>query len=172
MKIIRKDAVYVQMNDLMFLNGTDIPIPDSIFLKIFGQGTVVVNNSNRYNFVKFEDESEIEYFKELDWIIDYDSVKELDKDEINQLVNQIVDKEQEIADKFNNLPENEKVDNFDMVARYEELEYKEYSLRSFVSFKQGKTSMELPDNIEYPTDYKPTIKNAIKQFIKRKPTNQ
>ena len=30
MKIIRKDAVYVQMNNLMFLNGTDIPIPDSI----------------------------------------------------------------------------------------------------------------------------------------------
>lgn len=172
MKIITKDAIHVQMNDLMFLNGTDLPIPASIFLKVFGQGTVVVTNSNRYNFVKFEDESEIEYFKELDWIIDYDSVKELDKTGIKQLNDQIIDEEQEIADKFNNLPENEKVDNFDMVARYEQLEYKKYSLKNFVSFKQGKTSMELPEGVEYPTEYKPTIKNAVKQFIKRKSTNQ
>lgn len=172
MKIITKDAVHVQMNDLMFLHQTDLPIPCSIFLKVFGQGTVIVNDSNRYDFVKFEDEAEIEYFKNLDWIIDYNSVKELDKENINQLVAQIVDEEQKIADKFNNLPENEKVDNFDMVARYEQLEYKQYNLKKFMSFKQGKISMELPESIEYPTDYKPTIKNAIKQFIKRKPKNE
>ena len=35
MKIITDNAVYVQKNDIAYLNQTDLAIPASIFMKIF-----------------------------------------------------------------------------------------------------------------------------------------
>ena len=40
--------VYVQMNDIMMLNQTDMPIPTSIYEKVF---TGIVDDSNRMDFV-------------------------------------------------------------------------------------------------------------------------
>lgn len=36
----------------------------SIYLKVFGNGIVVINNKNKYEFVKFDEEVEIRFFKE------------------------------------------------------------------------------------------------------------
>ncbi len=82
MKIITNDSAYVQKNDISYLNLSDLPIPASIFMKVFGNGVTIINDSNRYDFVKFDEESEIEYFKDLDWMIDYNEVKDLSEDEI------------------------------------------------------------------------------------------
>jgi len=57
MKIITSEAVYVQKNDIGFLNQTDLPIPASIFMKVFGNGVTIIDNSNRFEFVKFEEKS-------------------------------------------------------------------------------------------------------------------
>ena len=51
MKIIKDNAVYVQKNDIGFLNQTDLEIPMSIYLKVFGNGIVLINNKNKYEFV-------------------------------------------------------------------------------------------------------------------------
>ena len=63
MKIITEDAAYVQMNDMMHLNQSDLPIPASVFMKVFGQGIVIIDNSNRFDFVKFEESEDIEFFR-------------------------------------------------------------------------------------------------------------
>ena len=76
MKIVTNEAIYVQKNDLVFLNQTDIPIPASIFMKAFGKGATIINYNNRFDFVKFEDSKEIEFFKNMDFILDYDLVKD------------------------------------------------------------------------------------------------
>lgn len=52
-----KESVYVQMEDIMHLHQSDMPIPASIFTKIF-HGIVIVDNSNRFDFVKFDEEHE------------------------------------------------------------------------------------------------------------------
>ena len=62
--------VYVQMNDIMMLTHSDISIPASIIEKVFSD-VVIVNDSNRMNFVEFTQPNEVEYFDYLDWIIDY-----------------------------------------------------------------------------------------------------
>ena len=51
MKIITDDAVYVQMNDMMHLNQSDLQFPASVFMKVFGRGMVIIDNSNRFDFV-------------------------------------------------------------------------------------------------------------------------
>ena len=56
MKIITENAAYVQKND-----------------------------NNRYEFVKFEDKNEIEFFKNLDWMVDYNSVKDLNEEDFLNL---------------------------------------------------------------------------------------
>ena len=63
-------------------------------MKVFGNGVTIINDSNRYDFVKFDEESEIEFFKGLDWMIDYNEVKDLSEDEIIKLAKNI-EKERE-----------------------------------------------------------------------------
>lgn len=63
MKIITSDAVYVQKNDIIMLNHTDLAIPVSIFMKLFGSGIVIIDDSNRYEFVKFEERLEIDFLE-------------------------------------------------------------------------------------------------------------
>ena len=59
MKIITDNAAYVQKNDIAYMNQTDLVIPASIFMKAFGNVTVIVDDSNRYEFVTFEVPEEI-----------------------------------------------------------------------------------------------------------------
>ena len=66
MKIITNNSVYVQKNDFVYLNESDLSIPVSIFMKVFGKGVTIINDGNRYDFIKFDEESEIEYFKAID----------------------------------------------------------------------------------------------------------
>ena len=145
MKIITSEAVYVQKNDIGFLNQTDLPIPASIFLKVFGNGITIIDNSNRFEFVKFEEESEIEFFKNQDWIIDYDSVKDLDVAQIIELVQNVTQQQNNIVKKYYAMTDDERRANAHMVDESERLKFKIYSLRDFMWFKQGKIQFVLPD---------------------------
>lgn len=145
MKIITSEAVYVQKNDIGFLNQTDLPIPTSIFLKVFGNGITIIDNSNRFEFVKFEEESEIEFFRNLDWIVDYDSVKDLGEEQIIELGQDIVQQKNNIATKYNAMTNDERRANEHMVYECERLDFKMYSLRDVLWFKQGHIQFDLPD---------------------------
>ena len=150
MKIITENAVYVQKNDIAYLNYTDLPIPASIFMQVFGNGTVIINNNNRYEFEKFEDNSEIEFFKGLDWIVDYNSVKDLSDAEIIEMGQSIAQSKNQIAQQFNSMSENERKKNLKMITQYELLDFKMHSLKDILWFKQGHLKITLPEDIDYP----------------------
>lgn len=154
MKIITCDAVYVQKNDVAFLTHTDLPIPASIFMKVFGNGITIINDNNRYEFLKFEDECEIQFFKSLDWIVDYDSVKDLGESQIIELAEGIAYQQNDIVSIYNNMTIDEQRKNQHMFYECEKLDFKIYSLRDFLWFKQGHIKYCLPKGIEYPEDYK------------------
>ena len=78
MKIITSEAIYVQKNDIGFLNQTDLAIPASIFLKVFGNGITIIDNSNRFEFVKFEEEREIYSYHILPVVTKNDGTIDLD----------------------------------------------------------------------------------------------
>ena len=153
MKIITDNAVYVQKNDIAYLNSSDLVMPISVFMKVFGKGVTINDDSNRYGFVKFEDESEIDFFKGLDWIIDYNEVKNLGEEQIVDLLNNIADAQQKVVTTFNSMPEEERRVHSDMVTQCELLEFKFYSLRDILLLKQGHISMKLPEGIDYPDEY-------------------
>ena len=165
MKIITNDSAYVQKNDISYLNLSDLPIPASIFMKVFGNGVTIINDSNRYDF-KFDEESEIEYFKDLDWMIDYNEVKDLSEDEIIKLAESIGEEQDKIATTFNSMAEEERKNHADMVTKCDLLEFKFYSLRDVLWFKQGHIPMELPEGVDYPEGY--AQEKSIKKLLKRK----
>ena len=72
-----KEVVYVQIQDIVELNQSDMPIPASIYLNAFN-GIVFVDDSNRFDFV----EHEVKFFKELDFIVDYDKYKDLTDEQL------------------------------------------------------------------------------------------
>lgn len=167
MKIITNDAIYVQKNDIAYLNNTNITIPASIFMKVFGKGIVIINDLNRYEFVKFEDKKEIDFFKQLDWIIDYEDVRNLNEKEILKLARTVAEEKAKIALEFNKMSEKEMAANMDMVDEYELLKYKLYSLRDVLDFTRGELKFNLPEGVEYPTYYQVKEEKGIKRLFKK-----
>lgn len=105
-----KEKVYVQLNDMMMLNNSDEVIPASIYEKVFLPGTLVVNDSNRMEFIEFSKPEEVEYFKTLDWIVDYKELRKLSKDEMQTKYEEESAILDQIASEYNETPpENKKI---------------------------------------------------------------
>ena len=159
MKIITDNAVYVQKIDMTILNQLDLAIPPSIFMKVSeGTGIVIIDHRNSNEFVKFDAPEEIEFFKSIDWIIDFNEVKDLSEEERTAFVNRIVVEKFRVEQKLNSMTQEERKENMNMVSQYNLLDFKLDSLIDFFWVKQG--------NIELPADFKQEKK--IRKQIKTK----
>lgn len=171
MKIILKKTAYVQMNDLGFLAYIGIPTPESIFMKLSKKGVVVNNRNsvliddrNRYDFMEFNKPEEIEFFKNLDWMIDYNDVKDLTNIEFIDLGRSFTHQRNLICREFNAMSEEEQDKHQDMVQQSDLLKFKIYSLRDILWFKQGHIEMKLPE--EFSSDSEQKIDKGIRRLIK------
>ena len=143
MKVYMRDAVYVQKNDLAFLLKSGVQFPLLIYMKAFEILSEKIDDNNRYDFIKFEGEDEISFFDSLDWIIDYDNVKDLDEDEIIRMGANIQGEQQKLLDTYNSLSDDEKSSS-DLAIKANILSYKYYSLRDLYLFRKGVIKMTLP----------------------------
>ena len=167
MKIIVDDAAYIQKHDLTFLNKYEVQIPASILIRLTSDDITLMNDSEKFEFVKFDSSSEINFFQNVDWIINYDDVKNLSEKEIIELC-QSIEKEKKLLLKQFNLTTNHEVKNIsEIYNRCELMDFKIYSLRNILFFKQGYIEMQLPTN--YNAQQRKTIQKHIKSiFQKRK----
>ena len=164
MKIIYENCVYVQKNDIGFLNQTDMPIPGSIYMKVFGNsGVTIIDNSNRFEFIEFTKPNEIEYFKNINWMIDYNDVCNLNEDEIIELGNKISKERNDIAQKYNAMSQEERKKNYNLFRECELLDFKMLSLRDIILHKQGKPSFTIPTPKKKKAKKK-SIKKLLKEF--------
>ena len=150
MKIVTDKKVYVQKNDIAYLNQTDLPIPASIFMKVYGSGIVIIDDRNRYEFVEFTAPEEIEFFKKLDWMIDYNEVKDLSEEELIKLGENLNNRYNDIAIKYNAMSQEKRKENQHLVVEHELLGFKMCSLRDIILFKRGTLKINLPKGIETP----------------------
>lgn len=155
MKIITKNCAYVQKVDISYLINSDLKIPETIYLKICCEN---INKNNKYEFIKFENPDEIKYFKKINWIIDYNDIKNLTEDQMIKMCQNIVLEINKIADKFNTMTDKKKEKHKDLIEKSELLNYKMHSLRDALWFKQGHIDMSMPKN----SDNKKTLKNIFK----------
>ena len=156
-----KESVYVQMQDIMHLNNTDMPIPASIYTKVF-TGIVIVDDSNRFDFVRFDEEHEVKFFRELDFVIDYDQYKDLTDEQLEEEGQKLATKANEIAERWNAMTPEERQKNSNLLQEHENLGYMLNFLSEVYAVKHGKRSMPFPDFVKLPE------KPKKKPFFKRK----
>ena len=143
MKIITSNAAFIQKKDLDFLIHKNLDLPDSVVLRIHGD--VPIDENNKYEFVKFTLRKEIKYFKNLDWLIDYKQINKLSEDEMIELYKKTAKEVDNIAYKYNELSNQEKLTHPEMIVQSKLLKYKMQSIKDALWFKQGHIDMNVPE---------------------------
>lgn len=143
MKVVTENAVYVQKVDIAFLISTDIIMPLSIMLNTFGENGGCITPDNRFEFVKFESENDIEFFSQQNWILDYNEVKYLKEDEIYNYIILLKNKEKALRKNYKKMGRNEKVNN-NLLIQCDLINYKSLGLKDYLAFKQGRINMDIP----------------------------
>ena len=123
----------------------ELAIPASIFLKVFGNGITIINDRNRYNFVCFTEAEDIEYFKQLDWMIDYGKVKNMSEEELENLLSIMLDKMDFLDKAEQSIPVNQSQKRHELLQAFFLLVFKFCSLRDILWYKQGHISLNLPE---------------------------
>lgn len=145
-----KEVVYVQMQDIMYLsNETDMPIPATIFTKVF-TGVTIVTDANRFEFVKFDEEHEVKFFRDLEFVIDYDKYKDLTDEQLEEEGQKLAVKANEIAEKWNNMSEEERKQNSNLLQEHENLGYMLNFLSEIYALKHRKRTMPFPEFVQVP----------------------
>ena len=123
----------------------ELAIPASIFLKVFGNGITIIDDRNRYNFVCFTEAEDIEYFKQLDWMIDYGKVKNMSEEELENLLSIMLDKMDFLDKAEQSIPVNQSQKRHELLQAFSLLVFKFCSLRDILWYKQGHISLNLPE---------------------------
>ncbi len=144
-----KEVVYVQMQDIMHLNQSDLPIPASIYTKVF-TGVTIVDDSNRFDFVRFDEEYEVSFFRDLEFVIDYDKYKDLTDEQLEDEGKKLAVKANEIAEKWNNMSEEERKQNTNLLQEHENLGYMLDFLSEIYAIKHRKKKMPFPEFVHVP----------------------
>ena len=144
-----RNVVYVQMQDIMFIvhDLADIAIPASIMNYFFSRGFAIVNNSNRFDFVKFDKEPEVAFFKTLNFIIDYNDYKDLTEEQFQERFKSVVCEYNSLAKKWNKMSETEREKNINLLVSIQKLEHTIKFIHELYDLKHGNSSMTLPDFI-------------------------
>lgn len=175
MKLFRNNKVYVQMNDVMFAMNHSNSIPAVIINQIFTD-VVIVTNENRMDFVSFDDKSAIDYFRKLDFVVDYDDYKDLDIEELDAKIKVLTETIDAISTKHNNLSREQRAKNYEHVRNEcEKAWYVINYLEEIKGLKLGTNHMEIPEEtIDNKTNFEIDTpkKKGIKTFIKEKIFNR
>lgn len=153
MKILKDNKIFVQKNDMAYLNSSGLDIPASIFIKVFGHGVTIIDNHNRYEFIEFVEPSEVEFFQNIDWIVDYNAIKNMSEEEIISIAKSVATERKEKTDKFNAMCASKRKRKYEEVSReLDLLDYKMYSLRDIILLKRRELDYPFPDGIEHPRE--------------------
>lgn len=144
-----KEKVYVQMQDIMTIIHEDINcgIPGSIIEKVFGK-TLIVDESNRWNFKVFDLPEEVEFFKKLDWIVDYKEHRNKSREDAIAYSEEVNAEFNELAEKWNAMTTDERKANTDLYTRCTLLQYKIDVLPRVYWIGQGHVKLDLPNVID------------------------
>ena len=148
MKINYSNKIYIQVIDLMWLNTLNIDMPSVVRKSIFNISYRLINNSiSNTDFIYFEDNEIIKYFNNLDWIIDYDEVKDLSLYELTVYRNNVKKECNNLIKKYNRMDYYDKLKNWLLRDRINYLNIKWLNIRDFILYRMGIIRYELPEGI-------------------------
>ena len=133
MKIIQNNnkEILIQIKDLIRLNDEKRYIPDTIKKVIEN-----LSYTKQDEYIKFTDINEIEYFKDIDWIIDYNLYDNMSVDEINFEIKKTMGHMSILSEKYL------RTKNYSLVEQYSDMEYKFRNLEIILSDKIRKSNKQ------------------------------
>lgn len=148
MKISSNNKIYIQVIDLLWLNTLNIDMPDIIKRKLFKVCYNLINGSiNNTDFIYFDSNEIIKYFNNLDWIIDYNEVKDLSIIELIKYSNDIKNRCNNLIKKYNKMNYYDKLINTSIKDEINYLNIKWFGIRDYILFKIGIIKYKLPEDI-------------------------
>ena len=155
-----KEVVYVKRQDIMYLLRNGIPTLETIANK-FLEDSSVVTQKNRFDFVMFEDSDELEFFKELKFIVNYDDYKDFSEEKLDQEIRKMKAEKQAIEIKIGNMSQDEVLENIGILQDLYDLEYMLELMMQIVALKRNEIIMPFPKFIK-------KYKQRKKYFHKKK----
>lgn len=128
---------------------TDIDIPATIFQEVLTRGRIVTD-ANRFEFVRFEEEHEVKFFRNLKFIIDFDQYKGFTDEQLEGEAHKLGAKANEIAEKWNDITPEERRKTVELYEEYYNLVYMLNFLSEIYAVKHSKKSMPFPKFVEMP----------------------
>ena len=160
MKIFKDGKVYVQVYDVAQMNNSIIPYPSSINPERFDECKDTIRSTRGKQFLVFEKPLEVKYFEMIDWIINYDDVKDKTIEELQALSNNLIEQQNNSYKEFKKLSnEEKKKKSLEYSYKLDTLEHQTYTLLYLILHKQNKMEIELPFDSE---DNKKKIKQKAK----------
>lgn len=132
MKIIKNDVCYVEVEDLVFFS----PLPQEVFceLKAYCYKNI--------RFEKFSKKESVNFFKKNEYIIDYDTIKDISLDELDYKIREIKDKLNHLSLKWLNGSQNERK-KLDKDTQYNKLVNNlKYILKTLENYKNNKSTYD------------------------------
>lgn len=172
MKIILKNKVYVQRSDLVNLlyivSMLSIPCPSDIFEKLYGP-IFICDGTNNHEFLEFKGNEAVEFFKSLDYIVDYDELKIKSDVELTEYAKNIDEEIEMIIKQFNSKSEVERRNEYErMEALLNSKKLKVYGIRDFIMYRKGEIVFDLPKSIrEKNTEQKSSVKVFVNKIFRR-----
>lgn len=137
-----KQLVYVQLKDIKYLTSfTSLPEEvTSVIFSVFDDFDV--DASTQFNFVCFDEEAVIFFFKELDFIIDYDAYKHFTEEQFKAEKTELVKKANFFANLHRNMSDGSKRNT--LKKERDNVLYKLDSIQELMKFKHHQLSMTIP----------------------------
>lgn len=142
MKIFRekngKEIVYLQLIDLDFI---DECYPTMIHAIMY-EGIIDEDNSG---YIRFENPSTVQFIKKIDAIIDYSRFESLTLQELEELIDNISIRLNNIYQFIINLTGDEIYQNLKMFDECKKLSYQKQGIELISKIKKGEVSIKLPN---------------------------
>jgi len=130
-----------------FLNSLDIPIPANIYLKVFGGEATIIGSHNYFDYICFDEKEAVDFFKNLEFIINYDDFANLNLEEINEIAYEIGRKIVDIVNKFNSMSIEVRRNNSKILEYFQKLEYMYLCISIIHKFKLNNEPLLMPNKL-------------------------
>lgn len=164
MKIVTKNAVYIEKEDIYFMIQYLDIIPFSII-----QASKNNNCKSTNNFIKITEPDAIKFLIKQSWLPNYNALKDLSLDQITYIEYEYVSKETIILNAILNELEasNNKNELHNYISRRRKLDYYMISLKSIINVITGIEKLSLPEELEV-TSNSNKITNLMRKIFRKK----
>ena len=159
-KIIKNDTVYVQVKDLKRLKESNEIISNSLIFTLY----ILFNNYRNYkddDFIALNKQDVS--LKNINWILNFDEIINNNENDITTICNNLINKRNILADKYNSLSTKDRIKNRKMITKSKDLEYQIECYKDILEIIKGNKKISLPDGVEFPKGF--IKKNKIKKLI-------